>query len=149
MNKLFQTITCSNDDAPSALRKAKRDKSVLLIEDLELMMSIGVDDAEKLAPQRVLVCVSIDLMHNPETRNDDIQDVLSYADVIEDIEKLAQSMHFNLVETFAEKIAEEILGYQHALSCTISVKKPDIFKKAGSVGIEISRSRQPSFHSAR
>lgn len=138
MNKLFHTVTSSNDDNPEAHRD-KADKSVLLIRELELHIFIGVHPSEKAARQRVLVSVEVFLRDKPDISNDCIDTVLSYQEIIIGIEGIADQGHINLVETYAERIADYILEFPEAKSCTVRVEKPDIFANAASVGIEISR----------
>lgn len=120
--------------------------SRLIIRDLTLMMSMGIHEHEKQAKQRVCVHVSVDLAQAPDSRRDHIDDVLSYDDIIQNIKHIAFSKHFNLVERLAEEIADMILTFEQAASCTVQVLKPDIYDDVESVGIEITR-RQPGLPS--
>lgn len=115
--------------------------SKLIIRDLAFMMSIGVYEQEKLAKQRVLISADVELLAPPKSERDDIADVLSYDDVIRDIEGLCGGGHVHLVERLAEDIANAILNYNQVKSCKVTVEKPDIYENARSVGIEIIRQR--------
>ncbi len=115
--------------------------SKLIIRDLTYMMSIGVFEQEKQAPQRVLISADVELLAPPKSERDDIADVLSYDDIIQDINTLCNSGHVHLVERLAEDIADAILKYNQVKACTVSVEKPDIYDNVRSVGVEITRQR--------
>lgn len=139
MNSLFQTVTSrsENDDVvPFSSTKTKK-TSKIFIKDLELDMFIGILEEEKHSKQRVLVSVEMNVAPNEQWQKDSIDDVVSYADIIERIEMIANSGHINLVETFAEKIADACMSVNEVLNARISVQKPDIIDNASSVGVEI------------
>lgn len=143
MNSLFKTITggtgqAENENVSSMVPAlAVNTCSKILIHDLELMMSIGVLDHEKVERQRVIVNVDLKVEPNKQWQKDEIADVVSYADMIERIEMIAAAGHINLVETFAERIGEAALSFPSVLSARINVQKPDIIKNTKSVGVEI------------
>ncbi|MEM6781146.1 MAG: dihydroneopterin aldolase [Pseudomonadota bacterium] len=113
--------------------------SKLIIRDLELTMSIGVLDHEKQSKQCVIVNVEILLKEAPDISGDNIDDVLSYNDIVQAIKDISNDRHIHLVETFADEIAAKILAHEQADHCTVRVEKPDIYDDVGSVGIEITR----------
>lgn len=144
MNTLFQAVTTAHDEdkvvemsSSAAIKKASK----ILIKDLELMMFIGVFDAEKSEKQRVIVNLEIDVMPNEQWQSDDIKDIVSYVDVIERIQLIAESGHIHLVETFAEQIAETCFSFTAITGAVIRVEKPDIISNTGSVGTELTISR--------
>jgi dihydroneopterin aldolase len=114
---------------------------IVIIRDLSLMMSVGINDFEKTKQQRVIINVEIGVEPNNGAQSDNISDVLSYADIIIDIERIAYGQHFNLVETLAEQIADSILKYPQALHARIRAEKPDVFIHAAGVGVEIFRQK--------
>ena len=145
MNKLFQTITCSNDDVPQyaeQLNPKVKNTSKLIIRDMVLKASIGVNPEEKISPQDVIISVEAELCETPHTSNDDINDVLSYDNIVQAIKSLTKERHINLVETLAEDIAQEVLSLKAVSVCKISVEKPDIYDDIGRVGVEITRYRE-------
>jgi len=112
--------------------------SKIIITDLELMMFIGVFEEEKQAKQRVLISVELDIIPNENWQDDNVENVLSYADIIDHIKQIALEGHIHLVETFTEKICEMCLAYDLVKSAQVKVTKPDIITDAGAVGVEIS-----------
>ena len=146
MNSLFKTITGDKSDRKDdrnvvPIQEFEGMAQSIFIRDLELEMSIGVMDEEKSKKQRVIVNAELDVVPPSNWREDDINDVVSYADMVEQIQAIANSGHHNLVETFAEKIIEKCFENKAVLSATIGVEKPDVISNAGSVGAIISRDR--------
>ena len=148
MNTLFQTITTgtSDDNAddkvvqmsmPATVKK----QSKIIIRDLELIMSIGILDEEKEQKQKVIINLELEVKPNPDWKQDNIDAVISYADIIAEIEQMAQREHINLVETFAEQIAEICFYHNEVMAATIRVDKPDIIDNTASVGVELSVQR--------
>ena len=146
MNSLFKTVTCDKSGRKSdrtvvPIQEFEGMAQTIFVKDLELEMPIGILDEEKNKKQRVIVSVELDVVPPADWRADDIANVVSYADIVESIQVIAASGHFNLVETFAETIIEKCFENDAVLSATIGIEKPDIIKNAGSVGAIISRDR--------
>lgn len=142
MNTLFRTVTASNDDADIvSITPAENTSQKIFIKGLALEMFIGVFDSEKSQKQRVIVDLEVSVLPTTNWRSDDIKNVLSYAEIIEKIESLAQSGHINLVETFAERIVEICFTYSQVIDVSVSVQKPDVMEQGCSVGASIQRSR--------
>lgn len=114
---------------------------IVFVEDYEVVMSIGIYDHEKANPQRVLISIKAQTAPNTAHNDDDISGALSYEVFVNAIETLSVSKHYDLVETFAEKLCAEIKSKSTEINnLQITIKKPDIFSSAKSAGITISRS---------
>jgi 7,8-dihydroneopterin aldolase/epimerase/oxygenase len=113
----------------------------IIIRDLEISTMIGVHDAEKRAPQRVLVNVDIAVRENGPSDLDQLDQVLDYGEVVLAIERTVKAGHINLVETLAERVARACLGDPRVLNVRVRIEKPDVIANARSVGVEIVRSR--------
>lgn len=136
MNTLFQTVTNSDDQKVVPLSEALIQQQSILIEGLELMISIGVLDEEKKAPQRVVIDADIQVQPTINKQQDDIKSVLSYASIVEDVQNIISAIdHIELVETLAQRIIEKVGSYPQAQSIILSVKKPDIIEQADAVGV--------------
>ncbi len=112
----------------------------IFIKDLELMMSIGIYEHERAKKQRVIVNIKA-FVEPPAMgwQNEDIKESVSYEELVNEITELPKSQHFELVETFAEKIAQSCLGKTNVKSVNIHIEKPDIIEGVESVGVEITR----------
>jgi 7,8-dihydroneopterin aldolase/epimerase/oxygenase len=112
----------------------------VFIRDLELEAFIGVNAHEKVKPQRILIGIELLVREEGEIA-DDIRNVVSYSTVIERIKRIVAQGHVHLVETLAERIAQDCLADDRVVSARIRVEKPDIIPNAASVGVEIERRR--------
>ena len=145
MNTLFQTVTTrssqsSDEKSIVSFNEFIESDHQILIEELTLEMSIGILEHEKKNKQRVTIDLEISL-NEKASYGDDISQTVSYAEVIERIESLANSKHFNLVETLAENILDECLNYAAVIKTKVTVKKPDIIKETKSVGFSMTREK--------
>lgn len=113
----------------------------ILVRDLVLKCSIGIHAHELLAPQRVRVNVDMAVFEQAGPTSDEIENVVSYEDIIEGIKRLLAEGHINLVETLADKIAALCLVDERVRSVRVKVEKLDVYAEAASVGIEIERRR--------
>lgn len=117
------------------------DKDTVFIRDLVLDMFAGIYDHEKERKQRVIVNVIVDVEGNRHRTLNGIGEVLSYEELVNDITKLTQSKHFDLLETLCEEIAKICLGKKYSLAATVRAEKPDIMSNKSIVGIEIYRTK--------
>ena len=111
----------------------------VFVSNLEVLTIIGVHDAEKRAPQRVVATVDLKVRETGPTRTDRLVVVLDYAEVVRLVERLTRQGHVNLLETLAERIAEGCLADSRVLAVRVRLEKPDVIPNARSVGIEIER----------
>jgi len=113
----------------------------VFVRDLQLRAMLGVFDFEKIEPQRVIINVDLSVKEQGDPLNDDIQNVVSYANVVDHIKDILAKGHVHLVETLAEMIADECLKSRHVVCVRVRIEKPDIIPETASVGVEIERSK--------
>lgn len=102
------------------------------------MMSIGVHDFEKEKPQRVIVNIELEIDNESKAQADNIHEVISYADIIDQVTALSHEKHYELVETFANVVAASCLAMgEQAKKVSVSVHKPDIIDNA-NVGVSLT-----------
>lgn len=111
------------------------------VRNLVLMASVGIYPHELHAPQRVRFNITLAVEEHAGPLDDNIGNVLSYADVVAGVRRIVSHGHVNLVETLAEEIAVMCLAYPRVIEAVIAVGKLDIEPDAESVGIEITRRR--------
>ena len=145
MNILFKTVTNSfklneNLEKVVPFKKIENNQHQIMIEGLMVEMSIGVMEEEKQAKQRVLLDVVLGVSPK-ETYGDDISNTVSYADIIEEVQNLVGSRHFNLVETLAEDIVKICFSYSSVMRADVCVKKPDIIDGVEAVGFKLTQQR--------
>ncbi|TFH14129.1 MAG: dihydroneopterin aldolase [Acidimicrobiales bacterium] len=114
----------------------------IIVNGLVVDASIGVHDFEREAAQRVRFDVEIDTVDDYAERVRTTGAFVSYADVVEFIQtRAASGDHVELVETWAENVADFALRNELAQAVRVTVQKLDIFDTADGVGITIERSR--------
>ncbi|HEY4163481.1 MAG TPA: dihydroneopterin aldolase [Dongiaceae bacterium] len=112
----------------------------VFIRDLVLSARIGVHQHERLANQRVRINLELSYAE-PTIVNDDLDNVVCYAELMTGIRHVVGAGHINLVETLAAQIADTCLEDRRIQTVKVRVEKLDVFKEAESVGIEIERQR--------
>ena len=122
-----------------AKKQAARRGYRVFVRDLVLPCRIGIHPHEREAAQRVRFTVEIDAAES--SAGDDIACVVSYEDIVLGIKRIIGTGHINLVETLAEEVAELCLGDSRVSAARIRIEKLDVFREAGSVGVEIERQR--------
>ena len=139
MNNLFQTITnkqhSNNDNCTQSLFTGSIANQYLLIEGLVIEASIGILPQEYEQKQPIIIDTQINVEQTIHVQKDDIRDVISYSDLIDDITNIVQAQHYGLVESLIKDILQKLSSYPEIKHINISVKKPDIIDNAQSVGI--------------
>jgi dihydroneopterin aldolase len=105
---------------------------------LVLEADIGFHDFEVGSPQRLLATVEVglDLAHWPQS--DTREASWNYDFIRTGIQELVASRRFNLQETLAEQIFVMIAAKPGVISLKVSLRKPDVYTDAKSVGVVIS-----------
>lgn len=115
----------------------------LLINSLELDARIGVYDHEQLAPQPIIIWAEATLSAPAVSETDSHSDVVCYGKLVQQITKVVEQGHVNLVETLIQKIADRIFENRFVKSLKIRVEKTEAISNAKGVGIECTFSRRP------
>ena len=116
-------------------------KRKVIVNDLILNIFIGIHDFERKKKQRVKFNITI--LTNPyvSPNNKDLSSILDYEKVTDDIERLTNLKHYELLEDLAENIFNVIFKNKLVKKVNLKLEKIDILKKTKSVGIEISKIR--------
>lgn len=120
----------------------------VFIRDLCLLASIGVHRHEHAAKQRIRINIDLGVeddgarpLSRPAAGRDELARVVDYEKLADATRTLVAAGHVRLVETLAERIAEQCLGDHRVRVARIRVEKLDVFADTGSVGVEIERRR--------
>jgi dihydroneopterin aldolase len=111
----------------------------VFINNLRLDIFIGIYDFEKEAPQAVQISMDIFVPETALDLDENIDNVVCYERLVNNIKEIALKGHINLVETLGERIAQMGLKEPRVSHLTVKIEKMDIFPEAQSVGIEITR----------
>jgi len=119
---------------------ATRSVRHVFVRDYETLAFIGVFAHEKGARQPVRINVDLSVREDTD-HADQLANVVCYNEVVNRIDEIINNGHIHLVETLAEKIAEEELVDARVVSVRVRVEKLAAVKGAASVGVEIERQK--------
>lgn len=112
----------------------------IFLNDFSIEASIGFHDFEKQARQRILISVDLFVPIAQSTScRDEVDDVLDYDFIRQQVARIAQSRHFNLQETLIDEIADLCLSQPLVRAVRVESQKPDVYPDCKTVGIEIFR----------
>ena len=97
--------------------------SQISIVDLEVFYRVGVPDAERAQPQRLLLTVEMDFDFSKAAKSDGIADTIDYFAVSQRLLKFGDGREWKLIEKLAADIADMILAEFKPQSVTVEVKK--------------------------
>ncbi|MEE9290891.1 MAG: dihydroneopterin aldolase [Alphaproteobacteria bacterium] len=126
---------------PPSITPATDGVRKVFIKDLVGACALGIHRHEKETRQRVRINLELSVIDIGPPPDDHIHQVVCYEDVADDIRRLLDGPHINLVETLAENIAVLCFKDERVTAVRVRVDKLDVFDDAESVGIEISRIR--------
>ena len=110
----------------------------VIVKDLILLLSVGIHQFEKLKKQKVKF--NIEITTDPNLKHD-IKTIVNYESVINDIKRLTKKTHFELLESLAETIFDEIFKNKKIKKIKLKIEKLDIIKETTSVGIEVVKTK--------
>jgi 7,8-dihydroneopterin aldolase/epimerase/oxygenase len=110
------------------------------IEQLELTASIGVPEAERAAPQRLAVSLTLEPIRGLRDLADSLENTVDYFAVCEAVKALAAARPRQLIETLAGEIAAEILRDFAVRAVEVELRK-FILPDTAHVAIRLRRER--------
>lgn len=112
----------------------------ITITDLEVFFHVGVPDAERAQPQRLLLTIEMEYDFRAAAVSDDIAATIDYFDVSQNIIGLGKGRSWKLIEKLANDLADLVLiGYRPA-AVTVTVKKFPI-PQAAHVAVTLTKLR--------
>ncbi len=97
--------------------------SRIKIVDLEVHYCVGVTDAERAKPQRLLLTVDMEFDFTMAAVSDRINKTIDYFAVAQELLKYGEGRSWKLIEKLAVNIAELVRSEFHPESVTVEVKK--------------------------
>jgi dihydroneopterin aldolase len=110
----------------------------IFVRDYVIDCNIGIYAEEKGVTQKVRLTVDAYLSEGVKSVRDEMVEVPSYTDIIDAISSITSRGHINLVETFAEEIAEHVLRDERIATVFVRIEK---LERGPIRGVEISRGR--------
>ncbi len=126
--------------------KPKKNKSsvkrTVFIKDFIIEEIIGIHEHEKVKKQKIKFNVIIDVDQNTIPNEKNIKSIIDYEKITNKLENLTKIKKYNFLETLAEDSFREIFEDKRINSVKIKIEKPDAIKNAGSVGVEVFKTRK-------
>ncbi|MBS0543237.1 MAG: dihydroneopterin aldolase [Proteobacteria bacterium] len=126
--------------SPSRAAPTVGDDTIFL-RGLRVDALIGVYEHEKHAPQPLLIDLELGLAHSHACFSDCLDDAVDYGAVVAAVRRHALLNRCELLEAFAQNVADTLLQDFALSSAAVTVSKPGIFDVADSVGVSIRRRR--------
>ena len=112
--------------------------SKISIVDLEVFYRVGVPDAERAQPQRLLLTVEMESDFTAAAASDGIADTIDYFAVTQRLLKFGEGREWKLIEKLAADIAEMVLAEFKPQNVFVEVKK-FIIPQARYVSVSLQR----------
>ena len=111
----------------------------IIISDLEVFYQVGVTEAERSQPQRLLV--TVEMLHDltAAAARDNLADTIDYAAVCARLLHFGNGCHWELIETLAAEIATLLLEEFSVKTVFVEVKK-FILPQTRYVAVSLTRS---------
>ncbi|MFL2691073.1 MAG: dihydroneopterin aldolase [Gammaproteobacteria bacterium] len=113
----------------------------IYIEDLRVKATIGIFDWEKKIKQEVSISYEIPHDNKKAAAEDIIEATTDYKTITKAIIAFVEGNKFELVETFAEKIAEMVIKDFKVEEIRLRVSKPGALRFSKDVGVIIERNK--------
>jgi len=113
----------------------------ILVSDLTLLISIGIHDFEKTKKQEVKFNINIDINSSLFPNENNMNSIVNYETIVRTITKLAKNKHYELLETLAEDIFDQLFKNINIQKIKLKIEKTQIIKNTSAVGIEITKKK--------
>ena len=115
--------------------------SQIAIVDLEVFYRVGVPDAERAQPQRLLLTLRLDTDFTAAAKTDAIGDTIDYFAVTQRLLKFGEHREWKLIEKLAADIADTVLTEFQPAAVAVEVKK-FIIPEARYVAVSLTRTNE-------
>ncbi|MBD5769710.1 dihydroneopterin aldolase [Marinomonas colpomeniae] len=114
-------------------------KDLVFIEGLKARAVIGVYDWEKQIQQDLVFDLEMAHDNRVPAATDDLSKTLDYEAISNFILAFCEKRQFELIETLAERLVEELIAAFTLSAVTLVLRKPGAIAAAASVGVKIYR----------
>lgn len=114
-------------------------KDLVFIEGLKAQAVIGVYDWEKEIQQELVFDLEMEHDNRVPAATDDLSKTLDYEAISNHILRFCAERQFELIETLAENLVDELIAGFKLNAVTLTLRKPGAVPAARSVGVKIHR----------
>jgi dihydroneopterin aldolase len=112
----------------------------IVIRELEVFYRVGVTDAERAAPQRLLLDLEIALDLAPAAETDELQETIDYFALTRRLLAFGNERSWKLIEKLAADVARLVLEDPRVVGVEVEVRK-FVVPEARWVAVRMSRAR--------
>ena len=124
------------------VKSESRIKRTVFIKDFTIEEIIGIHRHERLKKQKIKFNIVLDINQNSLPDEKDIKSIVDYEKITNKLENLTKRKNYNFLESLAENSFKEIFEDKRINSIKIKIEKPEAIKNAGSVGVEVFKTRK-------
>ena len=117
-------------------------KRTVFIKDFIIEEIIGVHEHEKIKKQKIKFNIVLNVNQSSIPDEKDINSIVDYEKITNKLENLTKRKKYNFLESLAEDSFEEIFEDSRINSVKIKIEKPEAIKNAGSVWVEVFKTRK-------
>ena len=117
-------------------------RRTVFIKDFVIEEIIGIHEHEKIKKQKIKFNIVLNVNQNSAPDEKDINSIVDYEKITNKLENLTKSKKYNFLESLAEDSFKEIFEDNRINSVTIKIEKPEAIRNAGSVGVEVFKTRK-------
>ena len=132
----FKIVELKSIEGKSTIKRS------VFIKDFIIEEIIGFHKHEKVKKQKIKFNIVLDVNQNSLPDEKDINSIVDYEKITNKLENLTKSRKYNFLESLAEDSFKEIFEDMRINSVTIKIEKPQAIKNAGSVGVEVFKTRK-------
>lgn len=110
----------------------------IIVSDLEVYYHVGITDAERSTPQRLLLSLEMSQDFKEAAAADNLKATINYDAVCGRLSRFGDGRQWKLIETLAVDVAEMVLKEFRPASVLVEVKK-FIIPQARHVGVRVRR----------
>jgi FolB domain-containing protein len=114
--------------------------ATITITDLEVSFHVGVPDAERTRPQRLLITLEMQSDFTRAAADDDVAHTIDYHAVCQTVAGLGADRSWKLIEKLASDIADTVLDRYRPEAITVVVKK-FILPQTAHVSVTLKKNR--------
>ena len=132
----FKIIELKSENNKNSINRS------VFIKDFIIEEIIGIHEHEKIKKQKIKFNIIVDVDQNTIPNEKDIKSIIDYEKITNKLENLVKNKKYSFLESLAEDSFKEIFDDRRINSVKIKIEKPDAIKNAGSVGVEVFKTRK-------
>jgi dihydroneopterin aldolase len=107
------------------------------LKGLKVMASIGIYEAERQAPQRVMVDAELFLCPAREPADDRVDSTLNYDTIRATILEISTARHYDLQETLARALFDALSALDDVQHVRVCTAKPDAYDDCDYIAYQL------------